>query len=131
MIDLSGSGSGTFFPHWFEFLCLAAQARDRAQQITASGNGQPTSEALTAILFSALATEALINELPEAAARADNLHPDVPGLSTLADLAATLDMTEKAQGQIDLKYQLPSLPSSPEQRHCPVGAAILAVEERR
>jgi hypothetical protein len=55
-----------------------------------------------------LAAEALINELAEAAARASDLHPDVPGLSTLADLAATLDMTEKAQGQIDLKYQLAS-----------------------
>lgn len=106
MIDFTGRG--TFFPHWFEFLGLAAQARDRAQQAAAGGEGQPTSEALTAILFAALATEALINELPEAASRAANLHPDVPGLDILADLAATLDMTEKAQGQIDLKYQLAS-----------------------
>ena len=108
MIDLPGSGLGTFFPHWFEFLCLAAQARDRAQQMTASGEGQPTSDALTAILFSALASEALINELPEAAPRAADLHPDVAGLDTLTDLAERLDMTEKGQGQIDLKYQLAS-----------------------
>jgi hypothetical protein len=106
MIDFTGRG--TFFPHWFEFLFLAAQSRDRAQQAAASSQGQPTSEALTAILFSALATEALINELPEAAARSVDPHLDVPGLDTLADLAATLDMTEKAQGQIDLKYQLAS-----------------------
>lgn len=102
------TGRGTFFPHWFEFLCLAAQSRDRAQQAAANNQGQPTSEALTTILFSALATEALINELSEAAARADDLHSDVPGLDTLADLAATLAMIEKAQGQIDLKYQLAS-----------------------
>ena len=31
--------------------------------------------------------------------------PMFRGLSNLTDLAATLDMTEKAQGQIDLKYQ--------------------------
>jgi hypothetical protein len=108
MIDLSSHRSGTFFPHWFEFLCLAAQARDRAQQTSGSANGQPTSEALTAILFSALAAEALINELGEAAARSANLHPDVRGLDTLADLATMLDTTERAQGQIDLKYHLAS-----------------------
>jgi hypothetical protein len=106
MIDFTGRGA--FFPHWFEFLRLAAQSRDRAQQAAANAQGQPTSEALTAILFSALATEALINELPEAAARSVYPHPDKPGLDTLADLAATLDMIEKAQGQIDLKYQLAS-----------------------
>lgn len=106
MIDFTGRGA--FFPHWFEFLCLAAQSRDRAQQAAADRQGLPTSEALTAILFSALATEALINELPEAAARSASLHPDIPGLDALADLAATLDLTEKAQGQIDLKYQMAS-----------------------
>jgi hypothetical protein len=106
LIDFSGSGAGTFFPHWFEFLCLAAAARDRAVQVTASGDGKPVNDALTAILFSALACEALINELPEAASRTDGLHSDVPGLDVLADLAATLDLTEKAQGQIDLKYQM-------------------------
>jgi hypothetical protein len=109
MIDLSGSGLGTFFPHWFEFLCLAAQARDRAQQAAAdSGGEQPTSEALTAILFSVLAAEALINELPEAAARTVNLHPDVPGLSTMVNLAVRLDEAEQAKTQIDLKYQIVS-----------------------
>jgi hypothetical protein len=106
MIDFTGRGA--FFPHWFDFLCLAAEARDRAQQAAASSQEQPTSEALTAILFSALAAEALINELPEAAARAADSQTDVPGLDILADLAATLAMVEKAQGQIDLKYQLAS-----------------------
>jgi hypothetical protein len=108
MIDLSGSGAGTFFPHWFEFLRLAAEARDQAEQRAAHGGNKPANEALTAILFSALACEALVNELPEAAARASNLHPSVPSLDVLADLAATLDLTEKAQGQIDLKYQMAS-----------------------
>ena len=109
MIDLSGSGLGTFFPHWFEFLGLAAQARDRARQSAmGSGTKQPTSEALTTILFSVLAAEALINELPEAAARAANLHPDVSDLSTMANLAARLQEAERAQAQIDLKYQTAS-----------------------
>jgi hypothetical protein len=74
-----------------------------------SGDGQPTTEALTVILFSALAAEALINELGEAAARVANLPPNVvQDQDVLADLANILDMTEKAQGQIDLKYQLAS-----------------------
>jgi hypothetical protein len=42
------------------------------------------------------------------AARITNLHSNVPGLDTMTDLATMLDMTEKAQGQIDLKYQLTS-----------------------
>src|SRR5260370_7045323 len=82
MIDFTGRG--TFFPHWFEFLGLAAQARDRAQQAAASGEGgQPTSEALTAILFSALAPEALINQLPTAARPAALLHPADPSPALL------------------------------------------------
>lgn len=49
MIDFTGRG--TFFPHWFEFLGLAAQARDRALQAATTAEAQPTSEALTAILL--------------------------------------------------------------------------------
>lgn len=82
LIDFSGAG--TFFPHWFEFLCLAADARDRAQQAAGSGDEQQTTEALTAILFSALATEALINELGEMVARRE---PYVSDLDTMTDLA--------------------------------------------
>lgn len=108
MIDLSGSGTGTFFPHWFHFLCLASEARDRAKQAAVNDASQPTSEALSAVLFSALAAEAFINELGEAATRTAGLHPTVRGLDVLADLAAVLDLTEKAQGQIDLKYLLAS-----------------------
>jgi hypothetical protein len=104
MIDFSGKRLGTFFPHWFEFLCLSAEARDRARR----SEGQQTSEALTAILFAALATEALINEIGVAASRAASLHPETERDDALADLAATLDLIEKAQGQIDLKYQLAS-----------------------
>lgn len=107
-IDFSGTGAGTFFPHWFEFLCLAADARDRARLAAGSGDERQTTEALTAILFSALATEALINELGEMAARTVNMQLIVQGLDVVADLATMLDMTEKAQGQIDLKYQLAS-----------------------
>lgn len=106
VIDFSGSG-GVFFPHWFEFLCLAAEARGRARQAAGNGDRQPTTEALTAILFSALATEAFINELGVTAARVD-LIPSDPGLDTMTDLAAMLDMIEKAQGQIDIKYQMAS-----------------------
>jgi hypothetical protein len=107
VIDFTGAGA--FFPHWFEFLRLAADARDRARHTAENGDGQQPTDALTTILFSALATEALINELGEMTARAViHMDPSTPGRNTIADLATMLDMTEKAQGQIDLKYQLAS-----------------------
>ncbi|MEU7939154.1 hypothetical protein [Microbispora bryophytorum] len=104
-----GTGRGVFFPHWFEFLTLAAQSRDRARETSASSaEGQPVAEALTAILFSALSAEAFINELAEVAERVTDLPQSEAQFRTFSDLAETLDMIEKSQGQIDLKYQLAS-----------------------
>jgi hypothetical protein len=109
IIDLTSPGRGVFFPHWFEFLNLAAEARDRARGAAiAKGLEKPTADALTAIIYSALACEALINELSEAAARTNGLLPGTPGLDTLIDLAATLDLIERSRGQMDLKYLLAS-----------------------
>jgi hypothetical protein len=76
VIDFAGPGRGVFFSHWFRFLFLAAEARDEARKIAHDTAARPAKEALTAILFSALAVEAFINELAEAAAR----NPD-PGAS--------------------------------------------------
>jgi hypothetical protein len=108
MEDMPRTPAGAFFVHWFHFLCFAAEARDKAGEIQAANpDAWPAREALSAILFSALATEAFINELAEAAAR-DSAEPysAVPGVSVLADLAVTLSTIEEAQGQIGLKYHM-------------------------
>ena len=102
--------TGAFFVHWFELLCAAAEARNKAEEIqTANTNAMPH-EALSAILFSALATEAFINELPEAAAR--DTHGSwmtgLPGVQQLRDLATTLDAIEEGQGSVELKYHMAS-----------------------
>jgi hypothetical protein len=69
---------GGFGPHWPEFMHFAAEARDAAIQVeTANAKAWPMRDALSAILFSALAAEAFINELPEAASR------DVYGIRVL------------------------------------------------
>src|SRR5689334_11404719 len=61
---------GGFGPNWPVFVHLAAEARDAAIQVEeADSRAWPMRDALSAILFSALATEAFINELPEAAFR--------------------------------------------------------------
>jgi hypothetical protein len=102
--------TGAFFIHWFELFCIAVQARDKANEIqTASPDAWPP-EALSAILFSALAVEAFINELAEAAARDSHEQwtTGLPGVDVLRDLAETLDMIEDAQGNIGLKYHLAS-----------------------
>jgi hypothetical protein len=109
MLDMSTKwwSGGVLFTHWCAFLCLAAAERDRTNQLAAaSPEATPASEALSAILFSVLATEAFINELAEVAAyhAAERPGPDVPGAQALADLAATLDRIEKEHGQIEQKY---------------------------
>jgi hypothetical protein len=108
--DMPKPSTGAFFIHWFELFCIAVQARDKANEIqTASPDAWPP-EALSAVLFSALAVEAFINELAEAAAR-DSHEPwmtGLPGVNVLRDLAETLDMIEDAQGDIGLKYHMAS-----------------------
>jgi hypothetical protein len=112
MVDMSARWwrSGTLFLHWCEFLSLAAEARDRAIQAEAASSGSTlVGEALSAILFSAMATEAFINELAEVAAYHADVLPGmgVPGAQALADLAATLDRIEeeKRPDQIEEKYR--------------------------
>lgn len=104
------SPAGAFFVHWFELFCLATEARDKANEIQAASPDAWPPEALSAILFSALAAEAFINELAEAAARDANgpWMTDLPGVDLLRDLAETLDMIEDAQGSIGLKYHMAS-----------------------
>ena len=57
---------GGFGPNWPVFVHLAAEARDAAIQVEeADPRAWPMRDALGAILFSALAAEAFINELYE------------------------------------------------------------------
>jgi hypothetical protein len=98
---------GGFGPHWPEFMHFAAEARDAATQVeTADPEAWPMRDALSAILFSALAAEAFINELPEAASRdaysARGLR--LPATAVLDDLAATLNAMEQAHESTQSKY---------------------------
>jgi hypothetical protein len=98
---------GGFGPHWPEFMHFAAEARDAAIQIeTANPKAWPMRDALSAILFSALAAEAFINELPEAASRDAYGIRDLrlPAAPVLDDLATTLNAMEQAHERIQSKY---------------------------
>jgi hypothetical protein len=106
------SRDGAFHINWRLFLIIAAEARDRARAATAQdSNAVPTSDALTTIVFSAVATEAFINELTEAARR-DSARPIGTLLATelalLNDLATILEQIEKSRGPIELKYHMAS-----------------------
>lgn len=65
-------------------------------------------DALSAILFSAIATEAFINDLAEAATReADDARDmQLPAAPVLADLAAVLNSIEDDRGGVQLKYHM-------------------------
>lgn len=109
MIDFTGRG--TFFPNWFHFLSLAAQAcQEMEEDVTTDGSKVSPATALSAILFSILAAEAFINELAEAASRNAVLLSS-PGTDThddqlLADLATVLHELEDGRGPITLKYHM-------------------------
>jgi hypothetical protein len=98
---------GGFGAHWPEFMHFATEARDRANEIeTADPQAWPMRDALSAILFSAIAAEAFINELPEAASRDayDVRNLQVPAVTVLENLAATLNAMEQARERIQDKY---------------------------
>jgi len=100
---------GAFFTHWGEFLQFAAEASANAKQVVAAEpKAWPMRDALGAILFSAIATEAFINDLAEAAAReADHAHDmQLPAAPVLADLAAVLNSVEDDRGGVQLKYHM-------------------------
>ena len=98
---------GGFGPHWPEFMHFAAEARDAAIELeTADPGASPMRDALSAILFSALAAEAFINELPEAAYRDayGTRGLQLTAAPVLDDLATTLNAMERARESIQAKY---------------------------
>ena len=104
---MSNRPVGGFGAHWPEFMHSATEARDRVNEIeTADPQAWPMRDALSAILFSAIAAEAFINELPEAASRDayDVRNLQVPAVTVLENLAATLNAMEQARDQIQDKY---------------------------
>src|SRR5712692_388025 len=94
--------------HWFHYLMAARQARDRTAAALAEEPSAAPPDALVAILMSALAVEAFINQLAEAADFAANppRSPHSPVLALLRDLAAVLGEIESDKGPIAAKYQM-------------------------
>ena len=93
---------GAFDSHWPRFLHCAGDARDRARQVEKDyPRAAPLPDSLTAILFSAIAAEAFINELAEGASRD---MASFRGLSNesdfahLGELASALELIEDSNG---------------------------------
>ena len=111
------------FYHWFHLLCLAREACDKANEIEAADANAMSHDALSSILFAALATEAFINELAEAAAR--DTHGDwmtgVPRVTEIRELADKLDAIERTHGSVNRKYRPASTILS--EASCPRGRA--------
>jgi hypothetical protein len=94
--------------HWAYYLSIAREARDETQRVvTGNPDALPTSS-ITAIILSALAVEAFINELAEAADMAEIGREGISSssLDVLRDLAGALKEVEEDKGSIGLKYQM-------------------------
>jgi hypothetical protein len=96
------------FTNWPVYLAIARQARDEATEIMSGNPNEVPTEALVAIVMSALATEAFINELTE---WADMTTANVgsgayAAYDLLRDLANTLTEVEANKGSTALKYQI-------------------------
>jgi hypothetical protein len=105
--DTGGRGLVT---HWFHYLMIAREARDRATEIMSANPDMIPSESLIAIVMSALTVEAFINELGEAAdmegIRRENMTS--PTLDMLRGLAKEIAAVEASRGSTASKYQAAS-----------------------
>lgn len=106
---MSVSYGGTrLITNWYVFLTHASDAKEQALMSTkAYPDASPAHDALAAILFSAVAAEAFINELADAA-RLDGLLPDqiYVSASVLRDLGNVIGQVERERGSALLKYDL-------------------------
>lgn len=94
--------------HWAYYLSIAREARDETQKIIASNSAALPGSSLVAIIMSALAAEAFVNELGEAADMARIGREGIlsPALDSLQDLANALTEVEDDRGSTALKYQM-------------------------
>jgi hypothetical protein len=97
--------------HWFHYLMVARDARDRTVETMAADTSAFPGEALSSILMAAMATEAFVNELTEVADMAaigyESIESDA--LATLGDLASALTEVETEKGSLALKYHVAAL----------------------
>jgi hypothetical protein len=96
------------FTHWPLYLTIAREARDKAIVIMSDNPYAVPAEAIVAILMSALATEAFINELAEWTDMTTETRSS--GASAIYDLlrdvANSLAEVETDKGSTALKYQV-------------------------
>ena len=98
---------GVFFIHFLRLLLTAYEARNRTAEAIKKDPRSMPADPLIAIVFSALGTEAFINELAEMAQRdADMSEPDLRNTDTLRHLAAVLTAIDKKRPpeQLQQKY---------------------------
>src|SRR5260370_16058356 len=101
----------TFTSFWPYYLTIALHARDETKKILAENPALSPEPSITAIIMSAFAVEAFVNELAEMAGRVrpelENYGiPSSSALDKLQDLANTLMEVEEGKGSITLKYQI-------------------------
>ena len=102
-----GTGKRVLSINWPVYLTIAREARDKASEIMSRDPNSAPTDALVAIVMSALAAEAFINEL---AWWADMHTADIkigasPALDLLRKVADELAVVEAQRGSTELKYQ--------------------------
>jgi hypothetical protein len=105
---VAGTSGSVLVAHSFSYLTMGRSARDDARKAVAENPQAWPSKTIIAILISALAAEAFINELGPLI-DADARHWDeerLPEKVALVDLAAVLDEVEMGHGTTGLKYQM-------------------------
>lgn len=93
---------------WAYYLHVAREERDETRRVMAADSQALPASSITSIVMSALAVEAFINELAEAADMAQIGREGITSaaLVQLQDLANALKEIEDSQGSVVLKYQM-------------------------
>jgi len=93
---------------WAYYLHIAREQRNETRTVMFADPRALPDSAIISIVMSALAVEAFINELAEAADMAQIGRQDItsPALGKLQDLANAIKEVEDSQGSVALKYQM-------------------------
>ncbi len=93
---------------WAYYLHIAREERDETRRVMSANPQALSANSVTSIVMSALAVEAFINELAEAADMAQIGREWITSaaLAQLKDLANALKDIEVGQGSVGLKYQI-------------------------